>query len=141
MRTAGVSSAGGAIAWWRPDLPVAERTKTPSAQEPAERPGGIAFWGLVFFTFVLLISPQAIVPALASFRLAMLAVAITGLAVVGDRLRRGQPLSLWTRHLTIAVTLGAWAAVTVPFSLWPGGSAQILFGVFAKSLVVFWLIV
>jgi len=128
-------------AWWRPAPPAsAERADAPLIPEPRNAESALPFRGLLLFTFILLISPQAIVPALAPLRIALLAVGVTVLGLVGDRLRRGQPLSVRTNHLALALALLGWTVVTIPFSLWPGGSVQVLQQVFARSLVIFWLL-
>ena len=56
------------------------------------------------------------------------------------RLSRGQPVVTWTRELRLALCLLAWAVVTVPFSLWPGGSVNVITELYSKSLIIFWLL-
>jgi O-antigen ligase len=61
-------------------------------------------------------------------------------AFVLERISTRRPLVHWHRELTVAACLFAWAALTVPLSLWPGGSVSTLIEVYLKSLVVFWLV-
>ena len=42
--------------------------------------------------------------------------------------------------MRISLCLLGWAIVTVPLSLWPGGSVDTLTDLFLKSLILFWLI-
>lgn len=100
----------------------------------------MAFWALMVFMGILLLAPQFIFPALAPLRIAFLAVGVAVMAYVLDRWATGRPLTLITREMKIAACLLAWATVTIPFSLWPGGSVDTLTGLFLKSLVLFWLI-
>ena len=118
--------------WWRRDPVTAE---VPDSQ--------LAFGGLIAFTFVLLLAPQMMVPALAvlSFiRPALFAASVAALSYLCNRMLTGRPLTVYTRELWLGVALLAWACVTVPTSYWPGGSVAVISGVFVKSLLVFWLI-
>src|SRR4029078_12163329 len=44
------------------------------------------------------------------------------------------------REISITVGLLAWTVLTVPFSMWPGGSGSLLTGQYIKALVFFWII-
>jgi putative inorganic carbon (hco3(-)) transporter len=127
--------------WWRPEpaAPAAEaRVQAPQSAAAAGAP--LAFWALIGFTFVLLIAPQNIVPALRPLRIGMLAAG-TGLgAMLIDRLGRGLPITRLTREVKIAAALLAWAVVTIPFSYWPGGSIGLLTDLYLKTLAIFLLI-
>jgi len=118
--------------WWRRDPVTAE---VPDSQ--------LAFGGLIAFTFILLLAPQMMVPALAvlSFiRPALFAASVAALSYLCNRMLTGRPLTVYTRELWLGVALLAWACITVPTSYWPGGSVAVISGVFVKSLLVFWLI-
>ena len=129
--------------WWRPEpeTPGAVADERPGALA-AEAPGApLAFWALIGFTFVLLIAPQNIFPALQPLRIGML-VAGTGLAaMLINRLGRGLPITRVTREIRIAALLLVWAVVTIPFSYWPGGSINLLTELYLKTLAIFLLIV
>ena len=135
--------------WWRraPDTtstPEATGAATEGAQagpvDSNAAGASLPFWALLGFTFVLLIAPQNIIPALRPLRLGMLAAA-TGLgAMLLDRLGRGLPITRVTREIKIAACLLAWAIVTIPLSYWPGGSFGLLTDLYLKSLAIFLLI-
>jgi len=130
--------------WWRPepDAPRAAADEARTEAVPSDATGAsLAFWALIAFTFVLLIAPQNIIPALRPLRLGMLAAG-TGLgALLTDRLGRGLPVTRVTREIKIAAALLVWAVVTVPFSYWPGGSIGLLTALYLKTLAIFLLIV
>src|ERR671937_2072189 len=108
------------------------------ARESVE--GRVAFTSLLLFTFVLLVSPQTWVPVLGVIRPALLATLVAAGAYVIPRLGRGLPLMAMTPEAKLGLVLALWALVTVPFSRWPGGSMETLFGILGKSLVVCWLV-
>lgn len=118
--------------WWRP--------AASAAADDARAPGsGVPFAGLMAFVVISLIAPQTYVPALASFRIALLAALVTVVALVIDRAVRGGPLLVRSRETWLAAGLGGWALASVAFSYWPGGSVALLLGTYAKTLAVFWL--
>jgi probable O-glycosylation ligase (exosortase A-associated) len=92
------------------------------------------------FMGILLLAPQAIFPALAPLRIALLAAGVAIIAHIFGCWTAGRPVTIVTREMKIAVCLLGWAIVTVPFSLWPGGSVAAVTDLFLKSLVLFWLI-
>src|SRR6266404_1376908 len=142
MREAGMSSdtarwwatEGGTSEWWRTassgEVTVPEEKRTP----PEASDSAVAFWGVLAFTFVLLIAPQASVPALQVLRLAFVSVVVSVVALFVYRWSHGRPLCVMTRELWIAAALLTWATVTVPWSYWPGGSVSFLLQVYVKSL-------
>jgi len=137
-----MSHATSQVRWWR-------RVDTTSTADPRERVGPtpspaldnpVSFWGLMTFTFVLLLAPQALIPALASFRLALVAGGVAIAAELFQRFAHRRPLMALTPELWIVLLLFGWAAVTIPLSYWPGGSISFLFGLYVKSLIIFWLL-
>jgi len=92
------------------------------------------------FTFILVISPQSFVPALGPLRIALLAAGAAIGTYVYQRFRRGEPLLSLRRGMGPAIALLAWSVLTIPFSVWPGGSLAFLLEVYAKTLAVFWLV-
>ena len=104
------------------------------------RDSPIPFAGLLAFTVVLLLAPQAWFPILAKLRIALLIAIVALVAHTADRLSRGQPVITWTRELRLALCLLAWTVVTIPFSLWPGGSVNVITELYSKSLIIFWLL-
>lgn len=128
-----------ARAWWKPDAPVAAPTFSPV--DGAGAPGSpVAFGALVGFTMVLLLAPQTLVPILGAMRPAFTAAMIAVIAHVGQRLSAGEPIARPTRETWLAGAIFAWAVVTLPASMWPGGSVALMLDLFTKSLLVFWLL-
>ena len=122
--------------WWRRH-PLPDGVAAPVADSH------LAFGGLIAFTFILLLAPQMMVPALAvlSFiRPALFAASVAAVSYLCNRMLTGRPLTVFTRELWLGAALLAWASITVPVSYWPGGSVAVIAGVFVKSLLVFWLI-
>lgn len=89
---------------------------------------------------IMLLAPQALFPALAPLRIALLMAGVAAVAHVVGCLTSGRPISLVTREMSIAAGLVGWATLTIPLSYWPGGSVDTLTGLFLKSLMLFWLI-
>jgi probable O-glycosylation ligase (exosortase A-associated) len=130
-------------AWWHPAKGegdgdgIARSAKVP-VENPSESSG--AFFALLVFTFILLVSPQSFFPALGKFRLAWLA-GMTGVALLLlDRIPHGRPLLAPGRETWAAFGLVAWTMATIPFSYWPGGSLGMITQVYSKTLIIFWLL-
>ncbi|PWU24739.1 MAG: hypothetical protein C5B48_04840 [Candidatus Rokuibacteriota bacterium] len=118
-----------ALEWWR------------HAPEPGSAdPGRLPFQGVMAFTFILLIAPQKIVPPLAHLRPALLAAALAVTALLARRVLHREPLTVLPREMWLAACLGAWVIITLPLSLWPGGSMDFLLDLYLKSLAIFWLL-
>jgi probable O-glycosylation ligase (exosortase A-associated) len=128
--------------WWRPDVVARYGERAERPVEPASDAAGspVPFQAMMVFTFIMLFAPQSYFPALAPFRIGLLTAIVAVLAYLIDRLRRGLPIMMRTREMWFAVCLAAWAAVTAPFSYWPGGSVEVLLGQYFKTLAIFWLL-
>jgi putative inorganic carbon (HCO3(-)) transporter len=129
--------------WWRVDLAPAV-----ADPRPAEGPGDAAragsetpFRALMAFTFVLLLAPQSFVPALAPMRPGLLMAAIAITTYLFDRLMSRRPILRVSPEIAASAALLAWAVVTLPMSLWPGGSLAFILGVYSKTLAIFCLLV
>lgn len=120
--------------WWRP--PLSQRDEAAAVTRGAALP----FWALMAFTFVLLLSPQDFVPALAPLHLAFLSAALAGGVYVAGQLLRHQPVLQLTPETVLALALAGWSLVTIPLSYWPGGSLSFFFEIYFKALVVYWLL-
>jgi O-antigen ligase len=94
----------------------------------------VPFWGLMMFTFVLFVAPQNFIPGLAALMPAKLAM---GVAIVAY-LVSGRQFPV-TRTVQWAIALAALGVVSIPLGFWPGGSVDVFFDAFGKSLVVFLL--
>src|SRR5262249_3426451 len=53
---------------------------------------------------------------------------------------RRRPVVGSRREIAIALALLSWATMTIPFSLWPGGSFALLTDQYLKAVAFFWLI-
>jgi probable O-glycosylation ligase (exosortase A-associated) len=128
--------------WWRAES--IGREWQPAESAPAgfwEPPRtAIPFWATMVFISILLFSPQAYFPALESIRPAMIPAVIGIGAYVLDRIGSGAPLFIPRREVWVAGALVAWATVTIPLSIWPGGSLNFLVGYFLKTLAMSWLL-
>ena len=81
--------------WWR-------RHPLPDVLAAPVADSHLAFGGLIAFTFILLLAPQMMVPALAvlSFiRPALFAASVAALSYLCNRMLTGRPLTVYTREL------------------------------------------
>jgi O-antigen ligase len=122
--------------WWRPE----SSDRSIVLQASGERTSPVPFWALIGFTFILLISPQTYLPALGLIRPALLVGAVGITAYLLDQLIHRRSLLKMTREMRITVWLVSWAVITIPFSYWFWGSISILFDLYLKTLIVFWLL-
>ncbi len=125
--------------WWR----ATSRTPalTPAAPRAAKGAGSnVPFYALLAFTFIMLLSPQSWLPALAPLRLALLSALVAVLAHAYSCLRRGLPVITFCPVVTITLSLLAWIVLTIPFSMWPGGSVEYLVANYSKTLIIFVLL-
>ena len=120
--------------WWRPQ--AAPRTTTAAVAGA----NVIAFRALVAFTAILVLSPQAWIPILAPLRIALLAAGLAIAAHLFDRLVRRDSAPPFNTEVMLALLLVSWAVITVPLSLWVGGSVEILTDQYLKAVVFFWLV-
>jgi probable O-glycosylation ligase (exosortase A-associated) len=99
-----------------------------------------AFYALVAFTFILLLSPQAWFPVLKLIRIALVAGFIAMTAHVMERTAHRQPITPLAPEIGIALALVFWSTVTIPLSYWPGGSVHLLTDQYLKAIAFFWLL-
>src|SRR5262245_54368321 len=121
----------GAI-WWR------QVEAAPVIQGAGGK--SLAFGALVFFTVVLLLSPQTFLPVLKTVRIALVAAVVAIAAHAMDATVRREPVTPSGAETSITLALLGWTVLTVPFSLWPGGSVALLTDQYIKALVFFWMI-
>ena len=125
--------------WWQPAgkaAPVRTHEMAVSGQPSSKLP----FWALVAFTLILILAPQDHIPALKPLHLALVSAVAAGAMYLFDRFQYGTRSTTRTPEFTWAAALALWAIVTVPFSLWPGGSVNEITNMFLKSLIIFWLL-
>ena len=87
----------------------------------------LAFGGLIAFTFILLLAPQMMVPALAVLafiRPALFAASVAAVSYLCNRMLTGRPLTVITRELWLGAALLAWASITIPAVLLAGGKRR-----------------
>jgi len=96
-----------------------------------------AFWCLMAFTFIVLVAPQNVYPALRPLNIAF----ITGGAALAlfllGALSRGTLQSHPPREIKLFGLFGLLALASIPLSWWPGGSWEVFFGQLFKSLIVY----
>ena len=129
--------------WWQPQAiagPTPPRGSTASRTAAALEGSRAAFYALVAFTFVLLLSPQAWFPVLKLIRIAFLAGGIAIAAHVMERTAHKQPITPLAPEIGIALALILWSTITIPMSYWPGGSIRLLTDQYLKAIAFFWLL-
>lgn len=117
------------------ELPGASRTLAAPPQENA-----VPFWCLMFFTFVLFLSPQSILPSLAPLRLAMASAGLAAVAYLLNRMGNRRPLTVSTPEVHLVSWFALLAVMSIPLSLSPSGSLQYFVDTFVKSVIIFFLI-
>lgn len=125
--------------WWRPQeavAPQAARSEEVAGSEQAALP----FWSIMVFTGVLLFSPQNYFTVLQPVRPALLITVIALFSYVADRWARHLPVIQWTKEIGLVAGLAGLAAMTAPFSIWPGGSLVALSDYF-KTIAIFLLLI
>lgn len=107
-----------------------------SAPSGKRTAGGPALWFVLFFTFVLYISPQSYFPFLEPLRLAMvsaiLAIAAFFLSARNQSIRMTKPEKY-------VLALALLALCSIPFSSWKGGSFAYFIDIFSKVLIIYFL--
>src|SRR5215510_14995467 len=107
------------VDWWRPVARGAARDGAMAPSRPAPAPvahAPVAFWSLVVFMGILLVSPQSFLPVLAPLRIALLAAGVALTAHVVTSLSAGRPILIMTREMKISLYLLGWTIVTIPLS-------------------------
>ena len=126
--------------WWRTE---SGRTFTGAVVLPtvtAAPTSSLAFWALVAFTTILLLSPQIWFPILGSLRIAFLAAGLAIGAHLVHRLTQHEAAAPFFPEVAIVLALVGWAVLTLPLSYWPGGSMEVLTDHYLKAVAFFWLL-
>jgi putative inorganic carbon (hco3(-)) transporter len=124
--------------WWKP--PSLKQPSAVDGRVATETGSSVAFWALVAFTAILLLSPQAWVPALKVIRIAFLAAGVAMAAHIAERTIRRQSITPMSPEIGIVLVLVGWAVLTLPLSIWPGGSVRVLTDNYLKAVAFFWLL-
>src|SRR3954470_18545773 len=106
----------------------------------AEMRDRVAYRALLFFTWLLFVRPQDLIPVLDPLHLAEISGTFGILALAIGRLNRGEPVVKLTLELKAVLAFAAVMLATAPFSIWPGGSVSVVTDLFSKVIVVFVLI-
>ncbi len=102
--------------------------------------GQVPFWALMFFTFIMLLAPQAYYPVLAPLRIAFVTAVFAALSHLVSRLSHGQPIVQLNPGTVAVGALTFWCIFTLPVSFWPGGSMSFLLEAYFKTLIIFVLL-
>jgi O-antigen ligase len=122
------------------DPPTAALSTTkPAMTAASDRATRASFVFLWLFTVAVYARPEDIFPGLAPFHLTLLMGLCGVLAYVAPVLS-GRVRFQWSREIGIVLLLTAWYAVGIPFSLWRGGSLEVLVQVWLKTLLIFLLL-
>jgi O-antigen ligase len=133
-----MSEIAAQLPWWKP---IRSQSSSAADVVPQSDAGSsIAFMALVAFTAILLLSPQAWVPALKVIRVAFLAAGVAVAAHMVERTIHRQPITPLSPEIGIALALVCWSVMTIPVSLWPGGSVRLLTDNYLKAIAFFWML-
>jgi hypothetical protein len=100
----------------------------------------LAFRALLLLVFIIYIAPQALIPALEPLHLAKVSA---GFAVIGYFIHVSRSSARWTvmnREVRLVLVLVSIALLSIPFSIWPGGSVEFLLDQYSKSIIIFFLV-
>ena len=118
------------------------RAPAPPAPARAARPAraDAAYWGVFFFTALLLFRPQDTIPPIQLLHLPEICAVIGLIAMVVRRARRGDPPIPWTPELGALAAIAAVMVVTAPFSVWPSGAISTFTDLYLKVVLIFVLL-
>ena len=119
-----------------------KKESTPQSQAvPKSNDGSpVAFYALVFFTFIVYIAPQAYFPVLKPLHLAQVSAILACLLYVFASPGGHRPLIVFNTETKLLFVIVVLACLSIPFSRWPGGSLDVLTGQLMKAIIVFFLI-
>ena len=109
--------------------------RTPVAKSAAK----LSFFFLCLFTVAVYGRPEDIFPVVGQLHLTLILGACAAVSFIGS-LFSGNASLLRSRELPYMLLLTAWFMAGVPFAYWRGGSFQILTEVWAKTLLIFFLL-
>src|SRR5687768_13151237 len=103
------------VAWWRPAPKQPSTAPRSLAGRATDLVGGrTAFYALVAFTLILILSPQTWVPVLKVLRIAFVAAGIAAAAHVMERTAHRKAITPASPEIMLVLALVAWAVITVP---------------------------
>ncbi len=115
-----------------------QRIESTPNPEPMGSPWPFRF--LMLFTFVLFLAPQETLRFLIPLHLAKIFAGLALATYLLDRLGSGRPLTVMGTEVKLVLAMFVVAALSIPFSLWPGGSAGLLTDQLLKSVLIFILV-
>ena len=134
-----VNAVTPTTSWWTLASDSVDPATTGAAPDaaPASR---VAFLALILLTFVAIVAPQKTLPLLAVARPALLVATLAIAAAIAARAGTDLPVFAVSRGVILAAALLGWAVITLPLSMWPGGSWDVLSDSFAKAVASLWLV-
>ena len=112
--------------------PVSGRRTFPLS-DPKQR-SRFGYWTMVVFSFLYYFRPGDIIPGVSALHLARVTAVLALFALLMEVNQLGS--KKFPVELKLILALFAWMVLTVPFSFWRGGSAQIVFFEFSKAVIV-----
>ncbi len=100
----------------------------------------LAFKSLIFLILIIFIAPMNYIPALQPFRLALVFALFSTVTYIFTTLGKGRCFTVLGPEVKLMLWLVFFAIVSITHSMWPGGSYEVLFDTFLKSIIVFFLI-
>lgn len=136
-----MNTSSDIAAWPSPEWrkPWAERVAAGARRrdDPAEQDDyPLAFWGLVLFTLILFVAPQNNFEFLKPLHLAKVSAIVAMLVYTGQRLARGAAILPAGAEFRLMAALIVISMISIPLSLWPGGSVEVLFDLYLKSVII-----
>jgi len=116
---------------------IARENAPTFATVPYNEPRDWGYAGLLAFTAVLMTRPQDTLPFLNPLHLAEVCAVIGIAPMMLHRVSRNQPVFRVTPETIGLIVFGLAILLTVPFSIWPGGSFGLFTDTYLKLLVVF----
>src|SRR5690625_1759094 len=124
--------------WWQPLPPGAPEAAI--SKPLTTQISKLSFRALLAFTIILILAPQNYIPGLKALHLAFVFAVIAAAAYLLERFQHGTFTTVKRPEFMWAGLLLLWAVITVPFSIWPGGSVNTITNIFLKALIIFWLL-
>jgi O-antigen ligase len=97
--------------------------------------------GLLIFSILLFFRPQDQIAALGAMHASDMAAAIGLGAMAFQNISRGKAITRMMPELAAVALLGAVILLTVPTSIWPGGSVRVFLDLYIKVALIFMLMV
>jgi O-antigen ligase len=99
-----------------------------------------AYRNLIILILIMFIAPMNYIPALQPFRLALVFALIAMATYVLSVLSQGGRMTVSGAEVKIIFWLVGFAVLSITHSKWRGGSYDVLFDTYLKSIIVFFLI-